>query len=364
MGFLYQSSRNAGVIHSGIYYSKEEEPLKVKYCVEGNKLLYEFCEREKVPYKKTGKLIVATAEAEREYLDYFYKSALNNKVPGVKKISADEIKKLEPNISAIYALYLPTSGLVDVDKLILKFKELAEKNGVKFITNTDVTDIKISEAGFVIKASSNKRTQSYTSDLVINAAGLYSDIISKMINKKSTYELLPTRGEFAEFKNTSNLKVHRNIYPTPFGFYKATGERAQVGLKEFLKLYKAGIVTRTVGVHLTPILTAKSTLGKVAIVGPAKTVNIGRIDYTIKLKPPEVYLKKISAFLTNIKREDLRLHYSGIMASEKNHKDFVIQSDENFSSFINLVGIDSPGMTACLSIAKHVEKLVNVLNAS
>ena len=113
-----------------------------------------------------------------------------------------------------------------------------------------------------------------------------------MINKKSTYELLPTRGEFAEFKNTSNLKVHRNIYPTPFGFYKATGERAQVGLKEFLKLYKAGIVTRTVGVHLTPILTAKSTLGKVAIVGPAKTVNIGRIDYTIKLKPPEVYLKK------------------------------------------------------------------------
>ena len=124
---LNQSSRNAGVVHAGIYYSKDEEPLKARLCVEGNKLLYELCEKEGIPHKKVGKLIVATSELEKEYLDYFYESAVANDVPGIKKLSKKEINKLEPNISAIYALYLPTSGIVDVDRLILRLKEIGRR---------------------------------------------------------------------------------------------------------------------------------------------------------------------------------------------------------------------------------------------
>lgn len=355
---LNQSSRNAGVIHAGIYYSKHEEPMKAKFCVEGNRLLYEFCEKEGVPHKKTGKLIIATNEAEKEYLDYFYESAIANNVPGIKKISKNEIIKLEPNISAIYALYLPTSGIVDVDKLILKFKNISKNNGARFITKVKVIDIKTDKAGFTIKTVSNKKMHFYNADIIINSAGLYSDVIAKMINKKSQFEIVPTRGEFAQFENVSNLKINMNIYPTPYGFYNSTGEKAQVGLEDFLRLHKAGTVTRTVGVHITPTITAKSSLGKIAIIGPVKTVNITKTDYTEKLKTTEVFLRKVTHFHPALKQTHLNLRYTGLMASEKINKDFIIQRDSNFPFFINLIGIDSPGMTACLSITNHVKKLV------
>ncbi len=361
---LNQSSRNAGVTHAGIYYSNKNEPLKSQMCVEGNELLLEFCKKEGIPHKQTGKLIVATNELEKEYLDYFYKSAVANKVPGIKKLTEKEAKEFEPNITAKYALYLPTSGIVDVDKLILRFKKISEERGTKFVTSAKVIDIKSDNngSGFVIKATVNKKLQRYEADMVINSAGLYSDDIARMIDKDSPYEILPSRGEFAQFKNNSNLKISMNIYPSPHGFYTATGEKALVGVEEFLKLHKEGVVTRTVGVHITPTLTASSSLGDISIIGPAKTVNVSKKDYTKKVKPMGHFFKKVTGFHPSLKKKDLSLFYTGIMASEKTHKDFIIQRDKKFKSFINLIGIDSPGMTASLAIARYVEKIVNETN--
>lgn len=354
-----QSSRNAGVIHAGIYYSKEKEPLKSRLCVEGNKLMYEFCAREGVPHKKVGKLIVATNEREKEYLMYFFESAKANKVPGIKIISEKEIKKLEPNLNAISAIYVPSSGIVDAKKLVKKYKELAEKNGAKFITSTEVLDIKPQDGGFSVEARSEKMNKSFTADIVINSAGLSSDVIAKMINEDSPYELLPTRGEFVQFENVSDVRVGMNVYPAPYGFYTETGEKAHVGLEEFLELYKQGIVTRTVGVHVTPTINEDLTLGSIAIVGPVKSVKTERDDYTNNLKDEEVYHEKISSYLPGIKLGHLKKHYTGIMASEKNFKDFIIEKDKNYPNFINLIGIDSPGMTSSLAIARHVAQLMD-----
>ena len=356
---INQSSRNAGVIHAGIYYSKNEEPLKSKMCVEGNKLLYDFCQREHVPYKKTGKLIVATNANEKEYLDYFYNNAVSNGVPDITKISIDEIQKLEPNISAISAIYVPTSGIVDVDKLVIKLKTLSEKRGVQFITSTEVIGIRSNNQGFLLKMICNNATISSAADIVINSAGLYSDEIAKMINKDSRFEIVPTRGEFAEYTNLYPLKITRNIYQAPYGYYKSTGEKADVKLDEYLKLLDSGLLLRTVGVHITPTLEPTNlSIGRISIVGPLKTVKVAKTDYSQGLKSPKQYLEKINNFLLQINQKDLRLHYSGIMAVEKNNTDFIIDKDKNFSSFINLIGIDSPGMTACLAIANNVDQIV------
>lgn len=355
---LNQSSRNAGVIHAGIYYSKKNEPLKSRFCVEGNKLMYEFCAREGVPHKKVGKLIVATNELEKEYLDYFFESAKANNVPGIKIISEREIKKLEPNLNAISAIYVPSSGVVDAKKLVKKYKELSEANGGSFVTSTEVLDVKPKSGGFIIKTKSNNSKESFNADIVINSAGLYSDVIAKMINKDSPYELLPTRGEFVQFENTSDVKIGMNVYPAPYGFYTETGEKAHVGIEEFLKLYQEGLVTRTVGVHVTPTINEDLSLGSIAIVGPVKSVKIGRDDYTNKLKEVEVYHDKISNYLPSIKHDHLKKHYTGIMASERNFKDFIIERDNKFPNFINLIGIDSPGMTSSLAISRHVAKIV------
>ena len=163
---------------------------------------------------------------------------------------------------------------------------------------------------------------------------------------------------FVQFENTSDVKIGMNVYPAPYGFYTETGEKAQVGIEEFLKLYREGIVTRTVGVHVTPTINEDLSLGSVAIVGPVKSVKIKRDDYTNKLKEVEVYHDKISHYLPSIKLGHLKKYYTGIMASEKNHKDFIIEKDKNYSNFINLIGIDSPGMTSSLAISRYVEKLM------
>ena len=108
-----QSSRNSGVIHAGIYYDNNREPLKARLCVKGNDLLYKFCTKYNIPHKKTGKLVVAVNSLEEEYLEDLYRVALENNVPGIKIIDSKEVKKFEPNVRAISALYVPTSGIIE-----------------------------------------------------------------------------------------------------------------------------------------------------------------------------------------------------------------------------------------------------------
>jgi len=335
-----------------------EEPLKAKMCVEGNKLLYAFCKKERIPYLKSGKLIVATNKLEKEYMNYFYNIALANNVPRIKKLNKKQIKRLEPNIDATSAIYIPTSGVVDTDKLVMKLRQLSERKGVSFITSTKVMNIFITNNLFQISTRSHEKNKIFSCDIVINTAGLYSDEIAKMVNSKSSYKIIPTRGEFASFKNTRKLRISRNIYQAPYGYYNDTGEKAKVSLRQYLKLYKEGVITRTVGVHLTPTVSKNFSAGKISLVGPLKTVGIKKDGYEGKLKSNDQYLSKIQHFLPQINRESIIPYYTGIMAIEKSNKDFVIERDKNYSSFINLIGIESPGITSCLAIAKHVEKLL------
>lgn len=355
---LNQSSHNAGVIHAGIYYSPSEEPLKAKMCVEGNRLLYAFCKKHKVPYLKFGKLIVATNKLEEEYVDHFYKIALKNRVPHLKKLDKKQIKKLEPNIHAISALYVPTSGVVNTDRLVIKLRQLSERGGTIFLTSSKVMGISTSNKLFQVLAHSHGKSKIFSCDIVINAAGLFSDEIAKMVNPKSSYQIIPTRGEFVSFKNTKDMRITRNVYQAPYAYFKQTGEKANVSLKDYLKLIKSGIATRTVGVHLTPTVLENSSIGKVSLVGPLKTVGIKKDHYKGKLKSNELYIQKIRHFFPQIHADDVTPYYTGIMAIEKSNRDFVIERDKKYPSFINLIGIESPGMTSCLAIAKYVKKLL------
>jgi L-2-hydroxyglutarate oxidase len=103
-----QSSRNSGVLHGGIYYELDIRPLKGRLCVEGNRLLYEFVRKYQLPCKQTRKLMVANDEAESRILDQYLLQAMINRVPGVRKIGANETRNLEPNLRARSALLVPT----------------------------------------------------------------------------------------------------------------------------------------------------------------------------------------------------------------------------------------------------------------
>lgn len=359
-----QSSRNSGVIHAGIYYEKGKEPLKAKLCVEGNKLLYEFCEEYNIPNKKTGKLVVATTKREKQYLEELLKTALNNKVPGIKKISGKEVMALEPNVKAKSALYVPTSGIIDPIKLVEKLAFLAGQNNVYCLTGNRVINIIAKGNCFEVFTEASGKIESFETKIIINSAGLYSDEIAKMINPESPYKIEGVRGESAKFYKTKREGIHMsgmNVYPAPYGYYNETGEKADVPFSTFKKLLEEGKVTRTVGVHLTPsfdYINGEYLIGNTVTIGPAKTVGIGKEDYRNNLKTEDSYLPKVKHFFPYLKKEDIQLHQAGIAAALKGHQDFVIEPDPKFPNCINLIGIDSPGLTSCLAIAEYVKEII------
>jgi L-2-hydroxyglutarate oxidase LhgO len=359
-----QSSRNSGVIHAGIYYPKDTGPLKARLCVEGNRLLYEFCRANSVPFAKCGKLVVATDELEEEYLEDVRKIAEENEVPGIKVIDKGSIKKVEPNISGISALFVPTSGIIEATSYVNALYRRAENKGVIFLTSNTLTGIVPAGAqdGFEINIRSINISEKFRTRILINSAGLFSDEVAKMVNPNSPYAIDPVKGESAKFYSLKGEGINLSglsIYPVPFG-YLPNGERLRVPFGQFLKLFKENKVTKSVGVHISPSFDfsgGKYTTGNTFIVGPAYSKPQNREDYR-PFRQLDYYIENVSPFFPGLKLEDLAMHQAGIRAKLKDNYDFIIEKDKEFPGCINLAGIDSPGLTSSLAIAKLVKNLV------
>ncbi len=359
-----QSSRNSGVIHAGIYYPKDEAPLKAKLCVEGNQLLYDFCQEFDVPHQQTGKLVLATEPWQLDYLQDTFAIAQQNGVPGAKMISAEAAKQMEPNIQCLQAAYFPTSGIVEPTQLVYRLYSLAAQNGAYFLTSTEVIDVHPKSGYFEIATRSANRIEVFETELLINAAGLYADELARKINPDCPYQIFPVRGEMAKFYKSRRADIfHRgmNIYPTPHPL-DADGKKLTIPFDEFQRLFKAKQVLKTVGVHLTPtfdIIDGSYQMGTIVTIGPATKAVASKEDYSQDLYPPEYFFEAIHSFFPNVRIEDISLHQAGIQAKLKNHFDWVIEPDRKHPKCLQLIGIDSPGLTACLAIGEYVWELLN-----
>jgi L-2-hydroxyglutarate oxidase LhgO len=362
---LNQSARNGGIIHAGLYYPADVEPLKAKLCVKGNKLMYEFCKQYGVPYKKTGKLIVATNPKEEKYLDFFLHIAKENKVPEIKKISEKKVQQLEPNLSnVIAALFVPSTGSVALSPLIKTIKSLAEKSGATFFLNTTVVQIRFRNNKPIIKTKTLKKVRVLETDYVINAAGLYSDTIAKLINPSTSYEIAAARGELFQFNKSKRDDIYMDgihVYETPFFYDNETSQKVDIPVDKIKKLLKSGKVTKTLGAHLSPAFDKTKNgyvIQNTVAVGPLKTLSLGKENYLSKNKTAYDYTERVSKFFPNLKASDLKPRFTGIMAVLKGHTDFIIEKDKKHPNCINLVGMDSPAFTACFAIARHVKNLI------
>ena len=348
-----QSARNSGVVHAGIYYDSEE-PLKARFCVEGNRLLYDFCEEHHVSCKRTGKLIVATNRHEEEYLDPLLETSLHNSVPDVRMISGREAIAMEPNINTTSALYVPTTGIIDSVQYTRKLSQLAETQGVMFVYGHEVVGIEPKTDGFAISTRRRDYEESFDTKIIINAAGLYSDVVALMINQHSPYRIRPLRGEGAKFYHTKRPEITMsgmNVYPVPCGIWP-DGTRVYAEYKEFQRLLEEGEIKRTVGVHLTPTFDPRTI-----IIIPFTTKPENKEDFR-QTVPRERYLERIINFFPNITAEDIELDQVGIQAYLDGYRDFVIERDQIYPNCINLIGINSPGLTSSLAIARHVSGLL------
>jgi L-2-hydroxyglutarate oxidase LhgO len=358
-----QSSRNSGVVHAGIYYPKDVSPLKAEFCVKGNKMLYQFCQEFRIPHVQTGKLVLTAEEWEIPYLEDALKIAIENNVPGAKLISKEEAKKLEPNIECIKAAYFPTSGIIEATQLVRQLYAQATQRDAFFLFGTKVVDLKSRNNIFEITTEANGRKEIFESEIVINAAGLYSDEIARMVNPNCPYDILPIRGESAKFYKTKRASISHNglnIYPVPHPI-NSEGRKTKIPFDKFQKLFQQKKVLKTVGVHLTPTFDVQDGnyfIGDTVTLGPASKRVTDKDDNSIDLFPPTFYLYSVKPFFPNLTNQDISLHQAGIQAKLVQQFDWVIEPDEKFSKFIQLIGIDSPGLTSCLAIAEYVENLL------
>ncbi|XP_014251296.1 L-2-hydroxyglutarate dehydrogenase, mitochondrial isoform X2 [Cimex lectularius] len=213
----HQTGHNSGVIHAGIYYKPGS--VKARLCNRGMDLLYKYLDRKNIPYKRVGKLIVATDCNELERLDSLFQRGMDNQVPDLSMIEGDKIKKYEPNARGLKAIYSPYTGIVDYGVVTNSFADDFKASRGEVILNFKVTDFQmepklteqdphpirvISECGQFVKAA-----------FVLCCAGLYADKLAVLTGGKSDPAIIPFRGEYLILKPTKENLVRGNIYPVP-----------------------------------------------------------------------------------------------------------------------------------------------------
>jgi len=328
------STRNSGVNHSGIYYPKNS--LKARHCVEGNRLTYDFCKKHSVPYRHTGKLVVAASAHEEEELVALKKRGEDNGVEGLRIISPVEIRVREPFVKGVAALDVPSTGIVSAEELVHAYARVATNQGANIVTRTQVVSLEPARdtvrVGLRIGDEEDSQRETIEAKCVINAAGLFADEVAALLGNHS-WRIYPVRGEYCEIRGPQSLLIKNLVYPLP---------------------HSDGL---SLGVHFT------KTLWGTVLVGPTATYVEGKDNYEKNRLPISAFAESAKTLLPEIEERDLQLGYSGLRPKlvppgGKGIADFVITRDSKVPEAIHLVGIESPGLTAAPAIAEHVSKLV------
>ena len=205
----HQTGNNSGVIHSGLYYKPGS--LKASNCIHGYHLLVDFCKQNEIPFDLCGKIVVASEEKELPLLENLLIRGGQNGLQNLKKLRKEELVDYEPHVTGLAGILVPQTGIVDYKKVAQKYGELIQKMDGHIQLNEKVLDIQKSDRNSVVIT----QKASYTTKLVINCAGLYSDKVARMTVPKLNVKIIPFRGEYFKLKKEKEYLVKNLIYPVP-----------------------------------------------------------------------------------------------------------------------------------------------------
>ncbi|KAF2265959.1 FAD dependent oxidoreductase [Lojkania enalia] len=332
------SSRNSEVIHAGLYYGPDS--LKTKLCLKGKEMLYETCKRYHIPHRNCGKWIVAQDELQKGEIEKVHNFASSIGVP-TRFLSPKEAKSREPDVRCeAGVLESPTTGIVDSHSL-MQFLEGAfeDKGGICAFHSsvTSVQSLDTGAGGWEITTSSDGEEVAITAETLINSAGLAAVAISNMILPPERHrQAFYAKGSYFSY-SASRPKPNTLVYPAPVPGHGG------------------------LGTHLTLDMSGRIRFG------PDVEWVDDPTDYRVNDKNLQAALDDIQSYLPGIDRSAIGLDYVGIrpklgrlgaVASVKGFQDFYIEKEEGFDGFVNLLGIESPGLTSSLAIAEEVERLL------
>ncbi len=320
------SSRNSGVLHSGIHY--KPGTLRARLNVLGNSMMTDLCNDLKVKINYLGKLTVAQDKEEVKSLHMLKEQGLLNGVPGLEILEKNEMRKIQPNVGGIKALHSPTTGIICPYSLTIALAENAHANGCRFYLGHTVTSIQKQDDLFEVNASGKR----FQSKVLINSAGLYSADICTMLGIDE-YKIYPCRGEYLILDKRLDGTLNVLVYPAP--------HQGKAGL----------------GIHLT------NTVSGNILIGPSNEYQDDPEDYACTADIMALLRKEGHELLPDLKTSDFIRSFSGLRAKQTppsvgGFNDFVIESRDDIKGFVNLVGIESPGLTSSPAIALMVKDMV------
>jgi L-2-hydroxyglutarate oxidase LhgO len=331
------SARNSGVVHAGLYYPTGS--LKARLCVEGRRSLYEFCDSRSVPYRRCGKLVVAAGIADEARLDAIAARAAANGVEGLARLTGEEARRLEPALHAQSALHSTVTGIVDVHALAHALLGDAEDHGAALVRSSRVVRGRVVRDGLELDVDDGAAAATRVhARRVVNAAGLDAAAVAARIEGVDPHavpELHFARGTYFALAGPSPFT--RLVYPVP---------------------EPGGL-----GVHLTLDLGGQARFGP--DVEWLDEHDPARLEYTLDGGRANGFYHAIRRYWPGLPDGALRPAYAGIRpklaAAGEPEADFRIDGEEvhGVAGLVNLFGIESPGLTASLALAREVrERLV------
>jgi len=327
------SSRNSEVIHAGMYYPTGS--LKARLCVEGNQQLYEICARKGVPHARVTKIITARTEDELPQLEKIHERGTANGVE-LRMLSPAEVRALEPNVPSVGALFSPNTGIVSAHGLMDHFAHAAREAGAVIQSRAELVGLERSDGEWELTLRSGGERDSVSAERVVNAAGLDADTVAALAGvdvDRAGYRQHFCKGSYFAVSAARSRLVSRLVYPVPS--HVSLGVHAVIGLEGRLRF------------------------------GPdAEYLPDRRQDYAVDDAKRPAFGAAVRQLVPAIQDDDLSPDISGIrpklQGPGEDFRDFVIadESPRGHPGLVNLIGIDSPGLTSSPAIAEHVARMI------
>lgn len=352
----HQTGNNSGVIHSGLYYKPGS--LKAKNCIDGYKMLLDFCDQESIPYDLCGKVVVATDDFQKPLLENLYNRGLENGLNDITKLSIEELKEIEPHVNGIAALKVPYTGIIDYVAVSEKYGEKIREMGGDIFLGEKV--IKINKESKESTVETSK--QSLKGNLVINCGGLYSDRLARQTSDDVDLKIIPFRGEYFKLKPEKEYLVKHLIYPVPdpnfpflgVHFTRMINGGIEAGPNAVLAFRREGY--KKSQVHLGELMESLLWPGFQKVAFKYWKTGFGEMYRSFS---KAAFTKALQKLIPEIQENDLVDGGAGVRAQACDRTGGLLDDFAIFESegAINICNAPSPAATSSLSIGNTVSDL-------